>query len=289
MAPYAAAETVTLIPVADTSLYDTAPLNNLGGVQSIAVGMTARDETFRGLLKFDPMASIPAGATITGASLEFATVRAPGGAAPAEFSLHRMLVSWGEGNKGAGGVTGTGELATEGEACWSFRFHPGVGWAAPGGTGGLDFVEAPAATASQSQASAPVVFNASPQLAADVQRWLDNPGTNFGWVIKEHAELVAFTARRLGSREHPTDPPRLRIEFSTPFRVGRVEVRGTEICLVFTAQAGKAYSVERRASVDSGLWTPVASLPVAETTEEVSVCEPLGAGNQFYRVAETGQ
>jgi hypothetical protein len=105
-------------------------------------------------------------------------------------------------------------------------------------------------------------------------------------MIKEQSESGMFTARRLGSREHPTDPPRLSINYTLPFRIGRIEVRGSDVCLLFTAQAGKAYVVERRTSVDAGMWTTVRNLPVAEVTREVAICEPISGGNQFYRVGE---
>ena len=105
-------------------------------------------------------------------------------------------------------------------------------------------------------------------------------------MLKEQSELGMFTARRLGSREHPTAPPRLSIDYTLPFRIARVEVRGSDVCLLFTAQAGKAYIVERRASIDAGTWTIVTNLPVSEVTGEVAICEPISGGSQFYRVGE---
>jgi hypothetical protein len=281
----ALAESVTLTPVADTSMFAIAPLNNMGAVQSLAAGNTARDETFRALVKFDVSSAIPVGATITSAGLFLTVVRAPAGAKPAEFALHRMLVDWGEGNKGAGELTGAGEPATEGEANWSFRFHSTASWSDPGGVVGVDYATTASALAPQSL-SEPVNFASSAMLIADVQSWLNTPGTNFGWMIKEHSESGTLTARRLGSREHPTDPPRLSIDYTLPFRIGRVEVRGSDVCLLFTAQAGKAYVVERRTSVDAGMWTTVTNLPVAEVTGDVAICEPISGGNQFYRVGE---
>src|SRR6266511_653761 len=109
---FAAAESITLTPIADTSLFENSPLNNLGAVQSLGAGNTARDEPIRALVKFDVPAAVPAGATITGASLHLTVVRVAAGVKPAEFELHRMLVDWGEGDKGAGSLIQTGGLAT---------------------------------------------------------------------------------------------------------------------------------------------------------------------------------
>jgi hypothetical protein len=282
---FGAAESITLTPIADTSLFENSPLNNLGAVQSLGAGNTARDEPIRALVKFDVPAAVPAGATITGARLQLTVVKATAGVQPAEFALHRMLVNWGEGDKGAGNLIGTGGPATDGDASWSFRFFPATPWFEPGGAAGTDYATASSALV-QAATTEPLGFESSVEVIADVQTWLDRPAANFGWIIKEKNESGAFTARRLGSREHPTDPPRLSIDYTLPFRIRSVEFRAGEICLHFTAQAGKAYVVEQRGFADAGAWTIVTTLPVAEATAEVVICQPLGAGNQFYRVGE---
>src|SRR5688572_11745979 len=284
-APTAIAESITLTPVADTSLFAIAPMNNMGAVQSLAAGNTATSETFRTLLKFDVSSAIPTGANVTSARLLLTVVKAPPSARSAEFALHRMLVDWGEGNKGAGSLTGTGEPATSGEATWNSRFHPAGDWSESGGTAGDDFVATSSATAPQSTTDQ-VNFDSSERLISDVQSWIDTPSTNFGWMLKEESELGMFTARRLGSREHPTAPPRLSLDYTLPFRVGRFEVRGNDFCLLFTAQAGKSYIVEHRTSLDAGTWTIVTNLPIAEVTGDVAICEPISNESQFYRVAE---
>ena len=50
---------------------------------------------------------------------------------------------------------------------------------------------------------------------SDVQGWLDDPETNFGWVLLGNEES-ATTTKRFDSREHedPTVRPVLRIEFT---------------------------------------------------------------------------
>jgi hypothetical protein len=56
-------------------------------------------------------------------------------------------------------------------------------------------------------------------LVADVQLWLDQPGSNFGWMLLCQSEGTAFSARRFGSRENPFTTPALAIEFLLPPRI----------------------------------------------------------------------
>ena len=47
------AESVRLHPAADTTLFETAPTNNLGKVSSLAAGTTARSKRSRALIRFE--------------------------------------------------------------------------------------------------------------------------------------------------------------------------------------------------------------------------------------------
>lgn len=49
----------------------------------------------------------------------------------------------------------------------------------------------------------PYEFASSPGMLADLQSWVDQPQTNFGWMIRG-AEDHEQTARRIDSREPPT-------------------------------------------------------------------------------------
>src|SRR5207245_11043011 len=73
------AESVTLHPVADPTLYETTPNNNLGAHTDFIAGTTAGNagQPFRNraLLKFDVTGQIPTGATITSASLTLLVAR----------------------------------------------------------------------------------------------------------------------------------------------------------------------------------------------------------------------
>lgn len=273
------AEVVTLTPVADTALFEQVPDNNLGASQSVAVGNTAAASATRSLLKFDLRSAVPVGSTVTGASLELTVVRASFLVEPATFQIHRVTADWGEGAKGAGAVTGTGSPATDSEATWNARFFGQSLWATAGG----EFV--PEVLASAPVAGDAIAFSGG-DLAADVQRWVNEPESNFGWLIKDQFEGTATTARRIGSREHPTAAPRLILQVQSPLRILSSGLKDGSFCLKFMAQS-RAYVVQARTAIDSGEWLDVATIPAAEVPGEVEVCDPAPAtGAKFYRVME---
>src|SRR5262245_41347663 len=98
--------TVTLIPTADTSLFEHDPDFN-SGQSSLVAGRNQPDPIgrARALLRFDPATQIPPGAVVVSASLTLTIVRQPsGGAEPSTFVMRRLLRDWGEGvQSGQGG------------------------------------------------------------------------------------------------------------------------------------------------------------------------------------------
>ncbi len=202
----ALAEDLVLTPVKDNTLIENAQggLSNGAGMYLFA-GKTSGNSTRRALLKFDIAGSVPAGATITRASLTLTMSRTIGGEVP--ISLHRVLADWGEGTSDAGAEEGKGAPATAGDATWVHTFFDTGNWAAPGG----DF-------APEASATAPVGANGSytwesPQLAVDVENWLADPGSDFGWVLIG-GESAASTAKRFASREHPEEATRPALTLS---------------------------------------------------------------------------
>src|SRR4051812_45628031 len=95
---YAAiAETIGLQPVADTTLVEAAPDNNLGGVTFVNAGKAgANGARNRGLYRFD-FSSLPPNSKIKSAVVTLEVTTEPnGGGESSIFELHRMLRSWGE-------------------------------------------------------------------------------------------------------------------------------------------------------------------------------------------------
>ncbi len=199
---------VTFRPVADTSLFEATPENNLGDVD-LASGTTARGEKSRALIRFDLTGQVPANATISSAQLTLRVTKAPTGAIPSTFGLHRVLQDWGEGVKG--GLTGA--TATAEEATWILRFFPDAPWSAPGAAAPDDFVAKASATR-LIEGVANYSFASTVDLAADVQNWLAHPKANFGWILISQSEAVPKTARRFGSLEGADIAPSLVIEYS---------------------------------------------------------------------------
>jgi hypothetical protein len=263
---------------------ESNPLNNLGGLEDLLAGTTEEGFLSRALLRFDVSSSIPAGASITQVNLFVAVVLPPlGGGPDSNFALHRLLRDWGEGDKREFSV---GSPASAGEATWLARFHPATLWTVPGGEARTDYAEAPSSVVLVSGLDV-YEFKSSAALIADVQSWLDDPGSNAGWMLKTEDELDDSTSRCFASREDPFgDEPQLVVKYTTRPRIRHVEVSGNEFCLHFRGKAGKAYIVEGRNAVQSGAWTVVTNIPPLAAAGNLSVCEPLSSGNRFYRVGE---
>src|SRR5438876_1149641 len=93
--PAGAADTVSIIPNADATLFEVKPLNSAGGATFFNAGTTQNGPRDRALLEFDIASAIPAGAQITAVGLQVDVVRQPSdGFAASLFGLHRMLQSW---------------------------------------------------------------------------------------------------------------------------------------------------------------------------------------------------
>jgi hypothetical protein len=271
--------TATLIPSADTTLFEKFPGNNLGGEDDVVSGTVASGERTRALLRFDIAGAIPAGATIDSVALTVTVTKVPPGSVSSTYDLRRVLVNWGEGTKGGN----VGSPASAGEASWNARLTSTAMWTTAGGGIGSDF----ASTVSGSQSIGPsgaFTFSSTAGLVADVQAWLDNPSSNFGWVLMSQSEGAARSAHRLGSSENTLRPPRLVVNFTLPPRIDRAEVAENRFRIHFQAEAGSSYVVERRPLVHTGAWTVITNLPVQNASGPVVVSDELGTGAAFYRV-----
>ena len=167
---------VLINPSKDNTLYedDGGSLSN-GGGQHVFVGKTGDGSLRRGLIAFNVGANLPAGATIHRAALTLNM--SLGGARAETVGLHRVTADWGEGSLDAPGAEGAGTDAAGGDATWLNTFFDMTRWATAGG----DFLETEsAAVAVGSEAT--YTWDSS-GMAADVQAWLHNPSSNFGWVL----------------------------------------------------------------------------------------------------------
>jgi hypothetical protein len=215
--PFVEAGDVALVPSRDNTLFEqtNASSQTSNALGDIFVGRTnqASLSIRRGLLQFDVAAAVPFGATITGVTLELRETTGANGDQP--VSLHRLLQNWGEGTSLASG--GAGAAATPGDATWLYAFYATAlvdraPWATPGGV--FDPV-ASATTTIVDDFAAPHVFSwSSAAMVADVQQWLDNPSTNYGWAILGNESAQRTTKSfNAGEATSPGLAPVLRVTF----------------------------------------------------------------------------
>jgi spore coat protein A len=208
----AIADVININPVKDNTLYEYVPadgdLSNGIGDYFFA-GKTGMGYIRRAVLAFDIAGSVPPGSTITSVSLTMHMSRtALSNARTVE--LHRLLADWGEGTSDASANEGRGAPATANDATWRHRFYDTIFWTTQGG----DF--SGTVSASQSVGAIGDYTWSSAQMVTDVQSWLDNPATNFGWLVLGD-ESTSVTAKRFDTRES-VSPPVLTIQYtaSTP-------------------------------------------------------------------------
>jgi hypothetical protein len=202
----ASAAMISIFPSKDNTLYEYDPAegdhSNGAGFHFFA-GENGEGEVRRGVLAFDIAGTIPPGSTITAVSLTLNMSMTPAG--PETVELHKLLADWGEGTSHAPMGEGDGAPATPNDATWRHRFFDTVFWTTQGG----DF----SATVSANQMVGGVgqYTWSSAQMVADVQGWLDNPASNFGWLLLGN-ESVAGSTKRFDTRESAS-PPVLTIQY----------------------------------------------------------------------------
>lgn len=241
------AETITLNPVKDTSIYEQEGKSN-GDGSFLFAGRTNELTTpgRRALLAFDVASSIPAGSTIHSASVTLSLSKTSNDD-PFDFSFHRVLKNWGEGSSNATGSEGMGANATPGDATWSLAVVPDQPWANLGG----DFVETPSLTASVTGVG-DFTWASTPISVSDVQSWLDNAAENFGWILIGN-ETVAQSARRFDSRESTTAEtrPKLTIDFTrSPGLAGDFDGNGSLDSADIDALTSEVLSATHQAKFD---------------------------------------
>jgi hypothetical protein len=205
------AERIVLLPVADTTLSEAAPDYNFGAVTNLTSGTTSAGHRNRALVKFDIAGHIPWNAVVQSVELSVSVVSPA--SSQTVYNLHRVVRDWRE---GTGEGSGAGEPAKNGEATWEARLFPDELWTSPGGRPGSDFVEVPTATVAIQTGTRYLQSSTYPALVDDLQKWLTDPATNFGWVFLVEDETVADTIRKFGARETPDSAFALVVDYGPP-------------------------------------------------------------------------
>src|SRR5881275_2465981 len=170
---------INLIPSEDNTLYeyDAAEGDHSNGAGfHFFAGENGMGELRRGVLAFDVAGSIPAGSMITAVSLTMNMSMTPVSSLRT-VELHKLLADWGEGTSHAPMGEGDGAPATPNDATWRHRFFDTIFWTVQGG----DF--SATVSASQSVGGVGQYTWSSAQMIADVQSWLSDPASNFGWLV----------------------------------------------------------------------------------------------------------
>ncbi len=190
----ALAEEIALRPSKDNTLIEDAPTlsNGMGNFfYAGRVGPNGGQTVRRGCIAFD-LTEIPTNATIESVTLDLNLFSVGAGTSDGVVSLHRLLSDWGEGESDSFG--GDGDSAEPGDATWDHTFFPDQFWSTPGG----DFTD----TVSASQVcpnSGEYTWGPTDQMTADVQAWVADPSTNFGWLVRGDESGIR-TARAFASR-----------------------------------------------------------------------------------------
>ncbi|MBI3415013.1 MAG: DNRLRE domain-containing protein [Verrucomicrobia bacterium] len=273
--------TVTLKPMADTTLFESSADNNLGASRDLAAGTTANGKKSRALIKFDLTRAVPTNATISSATLAVTVVRTPGnGGVGSVFDLRRVLRDWAEGTHGASGGSGTAAAANE--TTWNARFFPATLWSQPGGALGVDF----STTVSASLAMAGTKtysFKSTPALVVDVQAWVNDPAANFGWVLLSESENMIETARRFASRENATQAPTLVIDYAlaaAPIQMAGMTLSNSVATISWTGGA-PPFQLQQKTTMSDTNWLDIGA-PLATNLAKINV-----SGSQsFFRVRQ---
>ncbi|MCB9848918.1 MAG: multicopper oxidase domain-containing protein [Phycisphaeraceae bacterium] len=208
------ADLVTVTSSKDNTLYeDFLGRFSNGAGESLFSGLNGGGFIRRAVVQFDLSGVVPPGSTVISATLTMQVTRTQSG--PQTQSLHTILADWGEGASVAGGNGGGGGASAPGDATWLHTFYDTDFWAAEGG----DFTASPSASISVDGLGSYSWMSA--QMASDVQAWVDNGATNFGWIVVG-VELGGDTAKRYASREYSiaSQRPELTVEFLPPTSTG---------------------------------------------------------------------
>ena len=206
-----AQQQVVLNPAKDNTLYQSATgaLSDGSGDYLFVgrVGSNGGGTIRRALLKFD-VGTIPSAATITSVKLTMNMSKSNAGSQ--NISLQKVTADWGEGTSNANNNEGSGASSSTNDATWIHRFFPSTNWTRAGG----DFSSAISASIQVNEVGS-YSWGTTSQMVADVQGWLANPSSNFGWILVGN-ESTTTTAKRFDSRENgvTANRPKLTVTYT---------------------------------------------------------------------------
>jgi len=190
-----AQSTIEINPDKDNSIYSES--SNSNGLGKLYSGQTCTDNSRRALLHFDIAGLIPGGVTVTDVTLTLNVDNSGVDASAEDYSIHAVTQDWGE---GASSGTGTGAAAIAPDATWLDAMFGTEPWVTAGG----DFNPVASATTVLTAVEGDYDWTGA-TMVSDVQSWLDDPSSNFGWILIGD-EGSTCTARRFGSKDDGVAP-----------------------------------------------------------------------------------
>lgn len=284
------AATAVLAPVADTTLFEVTPNNNMGRSSLVvgAVGDFGSGGAGRALLRFD-LSSISSDAVITAAALNFFVFKESFAANPSSFQLHRFLKPWTEGT----GSGNTGFPAQPGETTWLSQFHGSALWSQPGSASGTEYASAASSSVDILGLGA-YSFASTAELVADVQGWVSGTATNHGWIMISTTEDTRHTARRISPREDPSSPPRLEVQYTESAdpmpRISSAAATDGGFELRFTVPSTYCYEVQYRDSLSvAPSWLALTNVCAPMADVQAIASDSISHPQRFYRLRISGR
>lgn len=195
-------ETIIIEATKDNTIYSDKPENGSNGSGDyLFAGITDKGNTRRALVQFD-LGSIPAETIIDSVYLTLQISKS--GVGEKVVKIHKLTGNWGEAGSAAPAQEGQGAEAENGDATWNYAFFNTTEWNTSGG----DFESI--ATASAAAGNSGALNFTSDELTSQINGWLSDAGTNFGWIVIGD-ESDDRSTKRFYSRENADTDKRPRL------------------------------------------------------------------------------
>jgi spore coat protein A len=199
---------VTFPAILDNILYESATGNLSNALGSQLYTGNNNTGIRRTVVAFD-LSGLPNGVEIESAALKLYCNSNSGSSIA--VTAQKLLQDWGEGTSQANGNEGSGANSTTGDATWQHTFYNTSFWNTPGG-------QFSSVISASTTVNATGLFTwTSPQLQDDIESWINDPATNFGWIMRGD-EATTNNTKRFSSRQNGTavNRPHLVIDYSVP-------------------------------------------------------------------------
>jgi hypothetical protein len=281
--------------------------NNSLSDPGIFVGADGAGNPKRGLIEFDIAQSVPAGATITSATLQLTVGQVAGsGGGTGGFTTGGFTIDlfdetqpWGQPTNFVDATSfgghGHGAPPDNGDATWNDAFYnsnPALAtpWNASGGN--WNSSQVPSGSTSVLGIAGNSFTWSSSQMASDVQNWLDNPSSNNGWLLRNEGENGTTDFRAFWSwqgaanNNAPATAPSLTITYivSQPQSVWNIPGSGS-----WSDSSSWTVGVPNGAGITAAFLGAITSNATVSVTSPQTIGGMVFNNSSFsYRLAGTG-